>query len=347
MRDIPSRKSPDSPAPATSNGRIELQNPSNPDPTMARYPRGILVSCEIPWDDRERLLEGVFRQEIQSLQSAGFSNLYVFGTAGEGYAVANDAFKHIVEVFCDELEEAKAKPMVGVIGLSTATIVERIAFAHELGVGAFQISLPSWGALNDREVETFFRDVCGAFPAAQFLHYNLPRVKRLLTGRDYRRLADRVPNLVATKNTGGGLHRAADLMSQAPDLQHFFGEENFPHGCHYGECSLLASLAALEPAATHALFRAGCDQDGAALFQWQHYFHDLLHGVFGDLLAQARIDGAYDKLIVRLGGQPMPLRLLSPYEGFTAEHEETCRARLERFRGLSEGKLRFEQIAKS
>ena len=25
---------------------------------MARYPQAILVSCEIPWDDDERLLEG-------------------------------------------------------------------------------------------------------------------------------------------------------------------------------------------------------------------------------------------------------------------------------------------------
>jgi hypothetical protein len=27
------------------------------------------------------------------------------------------------------------------------------------------------------------------------------------------------------------------------------------------------------------------------------------------------MDGAYDKALVRLGGLPMPLRLLSPYEG--------------------------------
>src|SRR5687768_6042344 len=178
---------------------------------MARYPRAILVSCEIPWDERDRLMEQVFIDEIQSLQRAGFNDLYIFGTAGEGYAVTNDSFCHIVDVFCGELARTEAKPMVGVVGLSTATIIERVGMAYERGVRAFQISLPSWGALNDREVDIFFRDVCGAFPRAQFLHYNLPRVKRLLTGRDYRRLADQNPNLVATKNTGGGLQRACDV----------------------------------------------------------------------------------------------------------------------------------------
>ena len=37
--------------------------------------------------------------------------------------------------------------------------------------------------------------------------------------------------------------------------------------------------------------------------------------------------GAYDKLIARLGGVDMPLRLLSPYEGFTEEQVDVCRRR--------------------
>jgi hypothetical protein len=36
------------------------------------------------------------------------------------------------------------------------------------------------------------------------------------------------------------------------------------------------------------------------------------------------IDGAYDKMLVRLGGLPMPLRLLSPYESLTEEIYERC-----------------------
>jgi len=44
--------------------------------------------------------------------------------------------------------------------------------------------------------------------------------------------------------------------------------------------------------------------------------------VLGPLLVKERIDGAYDKVIVRLGGlEAMPLRLLSPHHGFD-EHED-------------------------
>ncbi len=290
---------------------------------MPRYPQSVLVSCEIPWDAREALIEPLFRAEIRHMLACGFNHLYVFGTAGEGYAVDLPRFRQVVEVFYEETRAPGVMPMVGVIALSTATVVERIAIAYDIGFRAFQISLPSWGALNDVEVMTFFTDVCGSFPDAQFLHYNLPRAKRLLTGADYRRLTDAAPNLAATKNTGGGLSRAVDLMTHAPDLQHFFGEENFPHGCMLGECSLLSTVGALAPRAVWAYFEAGRARDVAAMFVRQHEFMRFFREVFAPVTGE-RIDGAYDKAIVRMAGVEMPLRLLSPYQSFSEDEYQAC-----------------------
>ncbi|MEX1020069.1 MAG: dihydrodipicolinate synthase family protein [Litorilinea sp.] len=292
---------------------------------MTRYPQAILVSCEIPWDENEQFMEDVFRREVQMVLE-NFNHLYVFGTAGEGYAIDTPRFQDIVRVFYEETRGPDIYPMVGVIALSTANCIERLAFAYETGFRVFQISMPAWGALNDREVMNFFQDVCGTFPGAQFLHYNLPRAKRVLEGTDYRRLIDAVPNLVATKNTGGGLERASGLMQQAGELQHFFSESNFPHGCMYGECSLLASFGPMTPHKSKALFEAGRSGDLVNMFGLQKEFHGLLYSVLGPLLAEGRIDGAYDKLLVRLGGlEEMPLRLLSPYEGFTEEQYQACK----------------------
>jgi dihydrodipicolinate synthase/N-acetylneuraminate lyase len=292
---------------------------------MPRYPATVLVSCEIPWDERDHLIEHVFRSEVQMVLAMGFNHLYIFGTAGEGYAVDTARFRQIVEIFHEETGGDGIHPQVGVIGLSTANIVERIGIAHDAGFRTFQISLPSWGALNDTEVMTFFQDVCGAFPDARFLHYNLPRAKRLLSGSDYRRLADAVPNLAATKNTGGGSQRAHDLMTNAPDLLHFFGEDNFLTGCMYGECGLLASFGPLAPKRAWAYLEAGKVRRADELLALHHGYVRLLHTMFGPLLAKERIDGAYDKLIVRLAGlEEMPLRMLSPYQGLGEEEYAEC-----------------------
>ncbi len=113
-----------------------------------------------------------------------FNHLYIFGAAGEGYAVDTARFQQILRVFDGETRGENIHPMVGVIALSTANFVERIGYAYDVGFRVFQISFPFWGALNDQELMTFFRDLCGAFPHAQFLRYNLPCTKRVLTAAD-------------------------------------------------------------------------------------------------------------------------------------------------------------------
>jgi hypothetical protein len=85
----------------------------------------------------------------------------------------------------------------------------------------------------------------------------------------------------------------------------------------------------MSPHKTKALFDAGRNGQLVELFRLQKEFHDMLVGVLGPVLAQERIDGAYDKMLVRLGGfEEMPLRLLSPYQCFTEEQYQSCKAAL-------------------
>ena len=172
----------------------------------------------------------------------------------------------------------------------------------------------------------FFGDVCAAFPDSRFLHYNIGRAGRVLTGEDYAALLKEIPNLVATKNTSGDFARTSDIVSRAPELQHFLGERNFPLGCQVGECSLLASYAWLKPARMFDLFDAGrAGRTGDAL-RLALAVDRMAADVFGWLKRDPRVDGAYDKLVIALGGlAEMPLRLLSPYEGFTQDELERCR----------------------
>ena len=191
---------------------------------MPRYPACVLVACPTAWDEDFRLDEAIFRRELQMVLEDGFDHAYVFGTGSEGHAVDTERFTQVARVFYDELQGIN--PMIGAIGLSTPTIVERLRIAYDIGFREFQISLPSWGPLNDDELLRFFVDVCGTFPDAKFLHYNLPRTKRVLTGREYARILAEVPNLVATKNTGGGLPVAQELLEHSSELMHFMGENN-------------------------------------------------------------------------------------------------------------------------
>jgi len=103
------------------------------------------------------------------------------------------------------------------------------------------------------------------------------------------------------------------------------GEAMFPFGCLCGECSLLSSFAAMIPSKTKELFgycqTRQSDKAFPMLAEYLSMVGDVLRPTSGD----GRIDGAYDKLLVRLGGLDMPLRLLSPYQSFPEEVFEECR----------------------
>jgi dihydrodipicolinate synthase/N-acetylneuraminate lyase len=285
---------------------------------MKRYPCCLLSTCCVPWDEDHRFVEEEFRRQVE-LMLRGTRYLYIFGTAGEGYAVTESQFDQIAGVFADAMREGGAEPMVGVISLSLPTIVERIARARDLGVRQFQISLPSWGPLTERELFEFFRRTCGRFRDCQFLHYNLPRTKRLVTAREYARLAEEHPNLVATKNSTEALDRIEELLLLAPQLQHFLNETGYAHGSLIAECGLLGSLVVLNWRHGQAFFDAGRRRDVDTLLPMLHELNALTRDMVDVVGGAAHMDGAFDKMFCRLHDRSFPLRLLPPYAGVSED----------------------------
>lgn len=297
---------------------------------IARHPRGILVACAVPWDEDDRFRESLFREQVRGLVAHGFPQQYVFGTAGEGHAVDTARFTAVSAAFLDEASRSGATAQIGVIALSTPAVVERIRIAYDLGARSFQVSLPAWGRLADAEVDRFFDDVCGAFSDATFLHYNLGRTGRMLTGTDYARIVARVPNLVATKQATGSQAHAHDVLARAPELAHHFDVDLFPAAALHGPASLLASYAPLSPRRIHELFDAAERGDAAELARMQAEIVALSADLWATPAPGPHMDGAYDKLLLRIGVMPgFPLRLLSPYLGFTEDDAARCRALME------------------
>ena len=281
---------------------------------MARYKQTILGTCCVPWNEDGTLAESIFRESIRDLIAGGTPDLYIFGTAGEGYAVTESQFDRITAIFAEEMKAGGAEPMVGALSLSLPTILERIERAGKIGVRQFQISLPSWGALSDKELEVFFQEVCGRFPEFQFLHYNLPRTKRIVMPMEYAALAARHPNLVATKCAVGEASMIAGLLQNAGELRHFFTETNFAVGSLLGECGFLVSIASSSPRRALEYFQAGAARDIDKL----NTLRLELAGMHAEMVKAvgptAYIDGAYDKLFSRIRVKNFPLRLLPPYQ---------------------------------
>jgi dihydrodipicolinate synthase/N-acetylneuraminate lyase len=296
--------------------------------TAPRYRRCILSTCCVPWNAEFEFEDAIFRRSVRHQIANGIRDLYIFGTAGEGYAVTERQFDAITRVFLDETRIDGVQAMIGLISQSLPTIIERIERARDMGARRFQISLPNWGVLNDGELKTFFRETCGRFPDCEFLHYNLMRTGRILTGAEYRFLADEYENLVATKNSTTDADRLQSLFSEAPQLRHFITEAGFAKACRMGECGFLVSFLSTNFARAKAYFQAGCECDAAHLAANTAIFDGLIAAFKDAVGSSVHMDGAFDKMFCRVHDPEFPLRLLPPYDSVSEEQFDQYLRRL-------------------
>ena len=284
----------------------------------------ILATAVVPWDEHFEFDEPTFSRQVRTIAEDLTRHIYIFGTAGEGYAVSEKQFDQVTRAFWSSARENHVSPMVGVISLSLPTIIQRIERARALGFRTFQLSLPSWGALNDRELDVFFAETCGRFPDCQFHHYNLLRTKRLLTSIEYRRLSAAHSNFVGVKASTSDPAALADLLTVAPRLRFFFTEMGYAIARRTHEMGLLISLASVNPKRAKQ-FVAGDDaQRTADVADFQ-----AMAAALKEISANRfHIDGGYDKMLFRMSDPTFPLRLLPPYAYATEEEFARFKAAL-------------------
>jgi dihydrodipicolinate synthase/N-acetylneuraminate lyase len=294
-------------------------NPPTPEPASS-----ILATAVVPWTASGAFDSEIFCRQVRTIARGLTRHIYLFGTAGEGYAVTERQFDEIASCFAAVAREEKVRPMLGLISLSLPTIIERIERSRGLGFREFQLSLPSWGALNDAELVTFFAETCGRFPDCSFHHYNLARTKRLLTAVDYRQLVGRHPNFVAVKSSADDPAVVADLLTMSPRLRFYFTEFGYAIARRTHEVGLLASLSTAHYDRAK-LFVAG---DDAARSLDLADFRAMIAAIRELATGRMHMDGAFDKMLIRLSDPAFPLHLLPPYASATEPEFARFRAAL-------------------
>ena len=293
-----------------------------------RFPKLQLCAACVPWTEDFRLDVPVFRKGIRLLCENGAESIYLFGTAGEGYAVDRAQYLQIVSEFMDEMKSfPNVIPMVGVISMSMTEIMERIRLAGELGVRYFQISFPNWGAVTNAEALNFFKTVCGTFPEYSFMHYNNAlRSRKRLSPRDYQQLVEEIPNLVAVKFIAPSFAEIQVFAQLDLPLRVFFLEYAYGYGSMaYPEFGFLASITNCSYKIMRQYYRAGAERDWDTILKIHNDFPAAYDALFSNCPGD-KIDSAYDKLFLQFSIPEFPARILPPYEGFSQQQVEAFKA---------------------
>jgi len=275
--------------------------------------RGYLVSVPVTWDQDNQFSPDLFSKAIRKLVREGCDGLYIFGTSGEGYAVSDDEFIRIVDVFVETTDDFAGFRQVGCLGLSSDQVKNRCKLVTECGLECVQITLPFWKELNDAELIRYFSDVCGSFPELSFLLYNNPRNKRKLRGKELEDLHKENPNLYAAKTGSGTWLDFFELITESQSLVHFVTEPAFLFSHSLGDVGLIPSSNYVFPQKSRAYYEAVISDD---LKTARHLHREIIrffHKTAMPLVHKGYIDGAIDKAYARIGGMDIPLQIKSPY----------------------------------
>ena len=277
-----------------------------------RYDNTILATACIPWDEDNNFIKPLFKRQIEHLINNGITHIYLFGTAGEGYAINNQQFEEIVSYFSSLMEDDNLYPMVGLIELSPFRMEEKLNIAYKYGIRDFQFSLPSWHKLSYDEIVTFMDYLLLRHNDCNFLCYNLARTKRFIEPLELITLAKKYNNLVAVKYTRLTDEDINIFKNNDTPLQLFLTENNFAKLSNHISCSLLLSIGNLDLNIAHEFFNYVKENNQEKVDYYCEKFNSLrstmkagLNGVY--------IDGAYDKLYVKYVLEQFPLKMLAPY----------------------------------
>ncbi len=295
-----------------------------------RFPRVTLAAVCIPWDERNNVVEDVFREQIRLHLRAGVKDLYVFGTAGEGYAVTESPVRR-------DRPPVRRRDVARRRGAADDRAHQPLhendrrtdrALPRRSACGPSSSRCRAGVPLNDNELSTFFKRGCRAIPGRPVPALQpAARRPRSRPGR-VRPSCRRVPELRRCEERHEQ-HRDAPRPAHAgagdPPVLH---RARLPAGLPRRRARLPDVADDDEPVAGRAVLRSrrrtatgtrssasrpsrsscsNCSWTAVAPRSAAHAFPG----------AKAHMDGAFEKVLAKVLDPGMPLRLLPPYQSAT------------------------------
>jgi len=290
-------------------------------PLTRKTLQGVWCALIVPWTERDEVDLRRLAQEVRGYAGTGISGVYTGGTTGEFYAQDDATFAKITEVVVREAHALGLPVQIGATALSTRTTIQRIRVARRAGADALQLALPFWLELKDDEVERYVAEVTAAAGKTPVVLYLTGRSKRKISPEFLGRLARKHPTFIGTKDTGASAEEVKTMLTFAPDLAIFGGEDFFqriPAGGRGGYCSI-TGFNARKVVELYTLCAAGRLEEARPLADALHrYLHEAL---VNPLVKEAGLwDSAIDRIQRVAGGGVVGLRCQSPYRSGTERH---------------------------
>ena len=179
----------------------------------------VLTSIVTPFEAQGRIDEEGVVKLVEYLLSHGSDGIVVAGTTGESPTLTHDEklrlFALVKKVACNfrDGEKASAKVIAGTGGNDTASSIQLTREVAELGMDGALLVVPPYNRPSQEGLYQHFKAIADAVPTLPVMLYNVPpRTAQNMDASTTIRLANDVPNIVATKEAANNLTQVAEIV---------------------------------------------------------------------------------------------------------------------------------------
>lgn len=174
---------------------------------------GIFSPTITPLDEKERVDELGFVNQLNRLIDNGVHGIYLLGTSGEFTTLTNTERERAMDIATKAIG-GRVPIICGVMDTSTQRVIENIETATQFGVDAVAAT-PGYyyPSTDDADLIQFYQAVAGSTELPVFI-YNIPStVKTAIKPQVVAELADACDNIVGIKDSSGDWTNCLNLLA--------------------------------------------------------------------------------------------------------------------------------------
>lgn len=182
---------------------------------------GIFSPTITPLDEKERVDELGFVNQLNRLIDNGVHGIYLLGTSGEFTTLTNTERERAMDI-ATKAVGGRVPIICGVMDTSTQRVIENIETATQFGVDAVAAT-PGYyyPSTDDADLIQFYQAVAGSTELPVFI-YNIPStVKTAIKPQVVVELADAYDNIVGIKDSSGDWTTCLSLLALLGDRTDF------------------------------------------------------------------------------------------------------------------------------
>lgn len=141
--------------------------------------------------------------EMDALIAARVDGIYSNGTAGEFHTQTEAEFDRVNELLATKCQAHNMRFQIGASHPVPVTMVQRIRRMKHLNPAAYQVILPDWVRVTEKEAIDFLTKIAAEASPMPIVLYNPPHAKHVLQPEQYLALVERVPTLISIKLLDG------------------------------------------------------------------------------------------------------------------------------------------------